>query len=76
MSLLVAYNVLAALVTACLLAGIPTRRSPSAVNATTEGVVLAPSAFSNTFGVLPSMTETHEFVVPRSMPMTWPDCEN
>ena len=38
----------AELVTACRLAGIPTKRSPSAVNAHTEGVVRAPSAFSIT----------------------------
>src|SRR5437588_7750972 len=31
-----------------------------------------PSAFSMTFGVLPSITATHELVVPRSMPMTLP----
>ena len=31
-----------------------------------------PSAFSMTFGVVPSITATHEFVVPRSMPMTLP----
>src|SRR5882757_5480783 len=31
-----------------------------------------PSAFSITFGVLPSITATHEFVVPRSIPMTFP----
>src|SRR5262245_47810313 len=37
-----------------------------------EGVVRIPSAFSMTFGVFPSMTATHEFVVPRSMPMTLP----
>src|SRR5690606_16770177 len=37
--------------------------------ATTEGVVRAPSAFSITFGFLPSMIATHEFVVPRSMPI-------
>src|SRR5580704_5916183 len=35
-----------------------------------EGVVRMPSAFSITLGVLPSMTATHELVVPRSMPMT------
>jgi hypothetical protein len=29
----------------------------------------APSAFSITLGVLPSMMATHEFVVPRSMPI-------
>src|SRR6202451_483817 len=37
-----------------------------------DGVVRIPSAFSMTFGVLPSMTATHEFVVPRSIPMTLP----
>src|SRR5438552_845836 len=31
-----------------------------------------PSAFSMTFAVLPSMTATHELVVPRSIPMTFP----
>src|SRR5262249_11002881 len=64
--------VFSGLVTAWRLAGWPTRRSPSSVNATIEGVVRMPSAFSMTFGVLPSMTATHEFVVPRSMPMTLP----
>jgi hypothetical protein len=33
---------------------------------------LSPSAFSIIRGTLPSMTATAEFVVPRSMPMTWP----
>lgn len=42
------------------------------VNATVEGVVLLPSAFSITLATLPSMTATHEFVVPRSIPMTAP----
>jgi hypothetical protein len=37
-----------------------------------DGVVRAPSLFSITLGVLPSMTETHELVVPRSMPMIFP----
>src|SRR5262245_43645655 len=64
--------VFSGLVTACLLAGWPTRRSPSSVNATIEGVVRIPSAFSITFGALPSITATHELVVPRSMPMTLP----
>src|SRR5579871_1427049 len=64
-----AKRVLAGLVTACRLAGWPTRRSPSSRKATTEGVVRAPSAFSITFGVLPSMMATHELVVPRSMPI-------
>src|SRR5882672_4247283 len=48
----------------------PTRRSPLSVNATIEGVVRAPSAFSMTLAALPSMTATQEFVVPRSMPIT------
>ncbi len=37
-----------------------------------DGVVRSPSLFSMTFGVLPSMTATQEFVVPRSMPITFP----
>src|SRR6187402_2599328 len=37
-----------------------------------DGVVRMPSAFSMTFGDFPSITATHEFVVPRSMPMTFP----
>ena len=68
----VAYNVFLEFVTACRLAGMPTNRSPSAVNATTDGVVLAPSAFSRTLAVFPSMMATQEFVVPRSMPITLP----
>jgi hypothetical protein len=42
------------------------------VKAITEGVVLAPSEFSMTLGVLPYITATHEFVVPRSIPITAP----
>ncbi len=57
------------LVTACRLATWPTRRSPSLVNATTEGVVRPPSALGMTTGSPPSMTATTELVVPRSMPM-------
>lgn len=41
-------------------------------NATTEGVVRAPSVFSITRAVRPSMMATHEFVVPRSIPMMSP----
>src|SRR5215218_4887920 len=37
-----------------------------------DGVVRMPSAFSMTFAVLPSITATHELVVPRSIPMTFP----
>src|SRR5476649_1680726 len=58
-----------ALVTAWRLAGAPTRISPLSVYATTEGVVRAPSLFSMTLGLPPSITATQELVVPRSMPM-------
>src|SRR5271166_758511 len=68
---LMAKKVRSGLVTACRFAGWPTRRSPSSVNATIEGVVRAPSEFSMTLGVAPSMTATHELVVPRSMPITF-----
>ena len=57
------------LVTACRFATWPTRRSPSLVKATTDGVVRPPSALGITTGSPPSMTETTELVVPRSMPM-------
>src|ERR1700690_2170020 len=63
--------VLRELVTACLLAASPTRRSPLLVNATTEGVVRLPSEFSRTEGSPPSMTAMQEFVVPKSMPSTF-----
>ena len=56
-------------VTACLFAGSPTLISPPSTNAITEGVVLFPSAFGITTGSLPSMTETQEFVVPKSIPI-------
>src|SRR6476620_3040380 len=69
---LTAKMVRSGLVTAWRFAGWPTSRSPSSLNATIEGVVRMPSAFSITFGVLPSITATHEFVVPRPMPMTLP----
>ena len=57
------------LVMAWRLAIWPTRRSPSLVKATTDGVVLAPSLLGMTTGSPPSMTATQELVVPRSMPM-------
>jgi len=63
--------VLSGLVTACRFAGWPIRRSPSFVKATTEGVVRAPSLFSMTFGLPPSITATQLLVVPRSMPITF-----
>ena len=37
---------------------------------TIDGVVRAPSLFSMTLALLPSMTDTQEFVVPRSIPIT------
>src|SRR6202034_4603610 len=69
---LTAKKVRSGLVTAWRLAGWPTRRSPSSVNATMDGVVFRPSEFSMTLGDLPSITATQELVVPRSMPMTLP----
>lgn len=42
------------------------------VNATTDGVVRDPSEFSITFACLPSITATHELVVPKSIPITAP----
>ena len=68
-NLLTAKKVFSALVTPCRFADIPTNFSPLSVKATTDGVVLAPSKFSNTFGVAPSITATHEFVVPKSIPI-------
>ena len=64
-------DVFCGLVTAWRLATVPTRRSPEAVKATTDGVVRPPSAFSMTVGSPPSSTAMHEFVVPRSMPMVF-----
>src|ERR1700716_908733 len=69
MSRLMAKMVRSGLVTAWRLAGGPTSRSPSWVKATMDGVVRAPSAFSITLGVFPSMTATQELVVPRSIPI-------
>src|SRR6218665_1073910 len=67
---LTANRVPSGLVTAWRLAGWPTRRSPSLEKATIEGVVRAPSAFSMTLGLEPSITATQLLVVPRSIPMT------
>ncbi len=69
-SRLIAKNVFSGLVTAWRFAAWPTRRSPDSVNATIDGVVRAPSAFSMTLALLPSITATQELVVPRSMPIT------
>src|SRR5690606_16399979 len=59
-------------ITAWRLATVPTSRSPPSVNATTDGVVRPPSAFSSTVGSPPSMTATHELVVPKSIPIVLP----
>src|SRR6478735_9832567 len=56
------------LVIACRLATSPTSTSPVFENATTDGVVRAPSALGMTTGSPPSSTDTTELVVPRSMP--------
>ena len=69
-NLLTAKIVFSGFVTACLFAGWPTNFSSLSVKATTEGVVLAPSAFSKTFGCEPSIMATQEFVVPKSIPIT------
>src|SRR5712672_2991482 len=61
--------VFSGLVMLCRLAVCPTRTSPVSVKATIDGVVRAPSAFSITFALLPSITATQELVVPRSIPI-------
>src|SRR3954447_13843223 len=71
MKRLIEKTVLVGLVTACRLATVPTSRSPLCANATTDGVVRPPSAFSMTVGSPPSRTAMHEFVVPRSMPIVF-----
>ena len=65
---LMAKTVLNGLVMACRFAICPTRRSPSSVKPTTEGVVRLPSRFGITCGVVTSTTATQLLVVPRSMP--------
>ena len=53
------------------LAGQPTRHSPTSVKAAMEGVVLCPIESFIIFGVISSITETRELVVPKSMPITF-----
>ena len=60
------------LVTAWRFATWPTMRSPVLENATTLGVVRAPSALGMTTASPPSMTATQLLVVPRSMPIILP----
>mmetsp|Transcript_78629 Transcript_78629/g.208688 ORF Transcript_78629/g.208688 Transcript_78629/m.208688 type:complete len:244 (+) Transcript_78629:213-944(+) len=69
---LAANTVFSGLVTAWRFAGMPTSRWPSEEKPTIDGVVRMPSLFSMTLGVLPSITATQEFVVPRSIPITSP----
>jgi hypothetical protein len=64
--------VLSGFVIAWRLAVSPTSLSPFLANPTTDGVVLFPSALGMTTGSPPSNTDTHEFVVPRSIPITLP----
>ena len=56
------------LATAWRFARLPTRRSPSLVNATTDGVVRAPSLLGITMGLPASIIDMQEKVVPRSIP--------
>src|SRR5210317_1729790 len=69
---LIAYNVFDGFVTAWRLADWPTSTWSSFVKATIDGVVRSPSEFSMTLGLSPSITATHELVVPRSIPITLP----
>ena len=71
MKRLIEKTVLCGFVTDWRLAGAPTSRWPSFVNATTDGVVRPPSAFGITVGSPPSSTAIHELVVPRSMPIVF-----
>src|SRR5947207_1557190 len=71
MKRLIEKTVFCGLVTAWRLAAWPTRRSPLFVNATTDGVVRAPSEFSKTIGSPPSITDMQELVVPKSIPKTF-----
>src|SRR2546426_5048584 len=71
MNRLIENTVFSGFVIACRLATCPTRISPSFVNATTDGVSRLPSWFGMTVGSPPSMTATTEFVVPKSIPITF-----
>ena len=71
--LFAATMVLSGLVTDCLLAGSPTKSSPSLLNATTEGNALpptvAPSAAGIIVGLPPITTAAAELLVPKSIPI-------
>ena len=72
MKRLIEKMVFSGLVMACRLATCPASRSPSLEKATTDGVRRPPSVLVMTTGSPPSMTATTEFVVPRSIPITFP----
>jgi len=72
MSRFIDITVLSGLVMACLFATCPTSLSPVLEKATTDGVVLLPSAFGITTGSPPYITATQELVVPKSIPITLP----
>ena len=69
-----ATTVFSGFVTACLLAGSPTKSSPSFENATTEGnafpPTVAPSAAGIMVGLPPITTAAAELLVPKSIPIT------
>src|SRR5438093_11800290 len=69
MNRLIEQPVFSGLVMAWRLATCATNRSPVLVKATTEGVVRPPSSLGMTLGSPPSITATHELVVPRSIPI-------
>src|SRR5579862_6336576 len=54
------------------LASWPTSRSPDSGKPTTDGVRFDPCLFGMTLTSFPSITQTTEFVVPRSMPTILP----
>ena len=66
--------VLSGLVTACLLAGSPTKRSPSFEKATTDGNALPPTVEPSAAGIMvglpPIITAAAELLVPKSIPIT------
>src|SRR2546428_108203 len=71
MNRLIENTVFSGFVTCWRLAGAPTSRWPSFVNATTDGVVRPPSAFGMTVGSPPSRTAIQLLVVPRSIPIVF-----
>src|SRR6187402_1458717 len=76
MKRLIEDTVFLGLVIAWRFAGSPTLRSPFPLSKkpTIEGVVLRPSLLAITTGSLPSITATHELVVPKSIPIIFPIC--